>query len=408
MNDVEKQAVFFIADISGYTKFIFSNEKDISHSQMIIRELITTLLDEVDFPLQLIRIEGDALFLYAIKDDGDQSWEQVSKDLIINMMTFFKVFSNKLSELTIHKVCSCTGCINIEALKLKVVVHSGRAAFYQVNGHQELTGTGPIVIHRLLKNSVEADEYMLFTELAYNELSVSDVPVAEGEESYDDIGTIKTYVYYPPEPGPYVPSPDAKPPSIFVETLREEVSREYAGVALNPDLGFHFHTGRTLTAKLNYKDDWLEGLPEEAIESFAGTGSPFDLGRLRFNQNVVDAGCGAGLDCLIAARMVGSGGRVVGVDMTKEMIDKASTNARAAGVKNVIFKLGVFEELPVGDQWADVVISNGSINLAPDKDAVFRELNRVLKPGGRVQIADILVEKAIPDSARRNIDLWTG
>ncbi|MEE8075050.1 MAG: DUF2652 domain-containing protein, partial [Candidatus Binatia bacterium] len=192
MNDVEKHAVFFIADISGYTKFIFSNEKDISHSQMIIRELITTLLDEVDFPLQLIRIEGDALFLYAIKDDGDQPWEQVSKDLVINMMTFFRVFSNKLSELTIHKVCSCTACINIEALKLKVVVHSGRAAFYQVRGHQELTGTGPIVIHRLLKNSVEADEYILFTELAYNDLSLSDVPVVEGEESYDDIGTIKT------------------------------------------------------------------------------------------------------------------------------------------------------------------------------------------------------------------------
>ncbi len=408
MNDVEKHAVFFIADISGYTKFIFSNEKDISHSQMIIRELITTLLDEVDFPLQLIRIEGDALFLYAIKDDGDQPWEQVSKDLVINMMTFFRVFSNKLSELTIHKVCSCTACINIEALKLKVVVHSGRAAFYQVRGHQELTGTGPIVIHRLLKNSVEADEYILFTELAYNDLSLSDVPVVEGEESYDDIGTIKTYVHYPPKPGPYVPSPDAKPPSIFIDTLREEVSREYAGVALNPELGFHFHTGRTLTAKLDYKDEWLEGLPEEAIESFAGTGSPFDLGRLNSNQKVVDAGCGAGLDCLIAAKMVGSGGEVIGVDMTKEMIDKASTNARAAGVKNVIFKQGVFEELPVEDQWADVVISNGSINLAPDKDAVFRELNRVLKPGGRVQIADILVEKPIPDSARRNIDLWTG
>jgi len=163
-----------------------------------------------------------------------------------------------------------------------VIVHSGRAAFYRVNGHQELTGTSPIVIHRLLKNSVEADEYMLFTESAYNDLSLSDVPVVEEEESYDDIGTIKTYVHYPPEPGPYVPSPDAKPPSIFIETLREEVSREYAGVALNPELGFHLHTGRTLTVKLDYKDEWLEGLPEEAIESFAGTGSPFNLGRLDF------------------------------------------------------------------------------------------------------------------------------
>lgn len=408
MNDVERDAVFFIADISGYTKFIFSNEKEISHSQMVIRELITTLLDEVNPPLQLVRIEGDALFLYAIKDDGDQAWDQVSKDLVINMMTLFRVFTNKVSELTIHKFCNCTACINIEALKLKVIVHSGRAAFYRVNGHQELTGTSPIVIHRLCKNSVEADEYMLFTESAYNDLTPTDMPVVEGEETYEDIGTIKTFVHYPPEPGPYVPSPDAKPPAIFIETLRAEVCREYAGVALNPELGFHFHTGRTLTAKLDYRDEWLEGLSEEAIESFAGLGNPFDLGTLHPKQKVVDAGCGAGLDCLIAAKMVGSGGEVIGVDMTKEMIDKASINARATGVKNVIFKQGVFEELPVEDQWADVVISNGSINLAPDKDAVFRELNRVLKPGGRMQIADILVEKPIPDSAKQNIELWTG
>ncbi len=123
---------------------------------------------------------------------------------------------------------------------------------------------------------------------------------------------------------------------------------------------------------------------------------------------MVDAGCGAGLDCLIAANMVGSEGEVIGVDMTKEMIDKASNNAQAIGVKNVSFKQGVFEALPVEDGWADVVISNGSINLAPDKVEVFRELNRVLKPGGRLQIADILVERPIPDSAKRNIELWTG
>ena len=375
---------------------------------MVIRELITTLLDEVNLPLELVRIEGDAVFLYAIKDDGDRPWEQVSKNLVINMMTFFRVFNNKVSELTIHKFCSCTACINIEALKLKVIVHSGRAAFYQINGHQELTGTSPIVIHRLCKNSVEADEYLLFTETAYHDLNILDVPVVEGEESYDDIGTIKTYVHYPPEPGPYVLSPDAKPPAIFVETLRAEVCREYAGVALNPELGFHFHTGRTLTAKLEYRDEWLEGLPEEAIESFAGLGNPPELGRLQSGQKIVDAGCGAGLDCLIAAKMVGSGGEVIGVDMTKEMIEKASTNAQAAGVKNVTFKQGVIEESPVEDQWADVVISNGAINLAPDKDAVFRELNRVLKPGGLVQIADILVEKPIPDSVKNNIELWTG
>ena len=408
MNDVERHAVFFIADISGYTKFIFSNQKEISHSQMVIRELITSMLEEVSLPLQLIRIEGDAIFLYAIKDDDGQSWEQVSEHLVSKVMAFFRVFTYKLAELMIHKVCSCTACINIEALKLKIVVHSGRAAFYRINGHQELTGTSPIVIHRLLKNSVDADEYLLVTESAYQDLNFADFPVVEGEETYDDIGTIKTYVYYPPELEPYVPSPDAKPPSIFIETLRAEVSREYAEVALNPELGFHFHTGRVLAAKLDYSDEWLEGLSEEAIESFAGTGNPFCPGQIISGQKVVDAGCGAGLDCFIASKMVGSGGEVIGVDMTTEMIDKASSNARSTGVKNVTFKQGVFEELPVGDQWADVVISNGAINLAPDKDAVFREINRVLKPGGRVQVADILVDKPIPESAKRNIELWTG
>ena len=408
MNDVERHAVFFIADISGYTKFIFSNEKEISHSQMVIRELITSMLEEVSFPLQLIRIEGDAIFLYATKDDDGQSWEQVSEHLVSKVMAFFRVFNYKLAELMIHKVCSCTACINIEALKLKIVVHSGRAAFYRINGHQELTGTSPIVIHRLLKNSVDADEYLLVTESAYQDLNFADFPMVEGEETYDDIGRIKTYVYYPPEPEPYVPSPDAKPPSIFIETLREEVCREYAEVALNPELGFHFHTGRVLAAKLDYSDEWLEGLPEEAIESFAGTGNPFCPGPITSGQKVVDAGCGAGLDCFIASKMVGSEGEVIGVDMTTEMIDKASSNARSTGVKNVIFKQGVFEELPVGDQWADVVISNGAINLASDKDAVFREINRVLKPGGRVQVADIFVDKPIPESAKRNIELWTG
>ena len=173
-------------------------------------------------------------------------------------------------------------------------------------------------------------------------------------------------------------------------------------------MGFHFHTGRRLIDLLEYQDDWLKGLSEEAIESFAGTGNPFKMGELRATDRVVDAGCGAGLDCLIAAKMAGPAGEVIGVDMTKEMIDKARNNAQATGVKNISFHQGIIEDLPVEDGWADVVISNGAINLAPHKDDVFRELNRVLKPGGRLQIADILVERPIPDSAKRNIDLWAG
>ena len=159
---------------------------------------------------------------------------------------------------------------------------------------------------------------------------------------------------------------------------------------------------------MDYQEEWLEGLPESAIESFAGTGNPFSLGLLNPGEHVVDAGCGAGLDCLIASRMVGSAGEIIGVDMTKAMIEKAWKNAHAIGANNAFFKEGLIEELPVPDGWADVVISNGAVNLAPDKPAAFRELNRVLKPGGRLQIADILVEKPIPDSAKLNIDLWAG
>ena len=149
-------------------------------------------------------------------------------------------------------------------------------------------------------------------------------------------------------------------------------------------------------------------MPESAIESFAGTGNPFMLGNINFAERVVDAGCGAGLDCIIAAKMAGPDGEIIGIDMTQEMVDKARINAKATGVENASFHRGLFGELPVKDGWVDVVISNGAINLAPDKDEIFMEMNRVLKPGGRLQIADILVDKPIPESAKRNIDLWTG
>ena len=197
-------------------------------------------------------------------------------------------------------------------------------------------------------------------------------------------------------------------PELDVDTLRRAIREEYAEVAANPEKGFHFHTGRPLARMLEYADEWLEGLPESSIESFAGTGNPFSLGELRPGERVVDAGCGAGMDSLIAAKKVGPDGRVIGVDMTQSMLEKARQGAKEAGLKNVEFREGYAEELPIVDGWADVVISNGVLNLMPDKSAALEEMSRVLKPNGRLQIGDILVQKAVPESAKRKIDLWTG
>ena len=197
-------------------------------------------------------------------------------------------------------------------------------------------------------------------------------------------------------------------PSIFMETLRCEIRREYADVATNPNKGFHFHTGRPLARLLGYSDELLEGLPESSIERLAGTGNPFALGPLAPGERVIELGCGGGMDTLIASRMVGAEGRVVAVDMTPEMLEKAQAGAAAIGAANIDFQLGYIEDIPLPDGWADVIISNGVINLAPDKKRVFREMHRLLKPGGRLQIGDIIVQKAVPESAKRNIDLWAG
>jgi arsenite methyltransferase len=193
-----------------------------------------------------------------------------------------------------------------------------------------------------------------------------------------------------------------------LDSLRAAIQEEYEVVAQEPQRGFHFHTGRPLAHMLGYEDTWLQGIPESAIESFAGTGNPFSLGAIQPGERVVDIGCGAGIDSLIAARMVGPTGQVVGVDMTPTMLHKARQGAAKAGIENVEFREGYGESLPVPDSWADVVISNGVLNLMPDKDAGLQEMNRVLKPGGRLQIGDILVQKEVPESAKRDIDLWTG
>ena len=193
-----------------------------------------------------------------------------------------------------------------------------------------------------------------------------------------------------------------------ITQLREAIQAEYTEVARDPEQGFHFHTGRPLAALLGYQEAWLEGIPEATIESFAGTGNPFGVGAIRPGEHVVDVGSGAGIDSFIAAKKVGSDGQVVGVDMTPAMLERARASAAEGGFSNVEFRHGYGEALPVPDGWADVVISNGVLNLMPDKAAALSEMARVLTPAGRLQIGDILVQKEVPAAAKEDIALWTG
>ncbi len=200
----------------------------------------------------------------------------------------------------------------------------------------------------------------------------------------------------------------SSPPSLDVTKLRDDIKTKYREVATSPEQEFHFHHGRYLARLLGYPDEMVDNLPGSLVESFAGTGNPFSLGPVNEGERVLDAGCGAGFDALIAAMKVGPGGRVIGVDMTPEMLAKARRNAASLGISNAEFREGLLEDLPVEDGSVDVVISNGVINLCPDKEAVYRELYRVLKPGGRLMVADIIAQRVVSEEGKANIDLWTG
>ena len=192
------------------------------------------------------------------------------------------------------------------------------------------------------------------------------------------------------------------------DALREQVKEKYREVATEPNRAFHFHTGRSLAGRLGYEPPAVDALPDRAVESFAGVGNPFSLRRLEPGERVVDVGSGAGFDTFIAAGQVGPTGRVVGVDMTTEMLAKSRATAATLDLDNVDIREGLAEQIPVEDGWADAVISNGVINLCADKRAVFEEIFRVLRPGGWLQFADIANGRPVPPEALRDIDLWTG
>jgi SAM-dependent methyltransferase len=191
-------------------------------------------------------------------------------------------------------------------------------------------------------------------------------------------------------------------------TLRQQVQDKYRDVALDPYAEHHFHTGRPLASRLGYDGVVVDAFPDRAVESFAGVGNPFSLRRLAAGERVIDVGSGAGFDSFVAAGQVGPTGQVVGVDMTPEMLAKSRRNADELGAAHVSFREGLAEAIPVEDEWADAVISNGVINLCADKQAVFAEIYRVLRPGGILQFADIANGRPVPLEALRDIDLWTG
>jgi arsenite methyltransferase len=194
---------------------------------------------------------------------------------------------------------------------------------------------------------------------------------------------------------------------IDVGLLKSEIRKTYASVSQEPEKDFIFPTGRAWAEDLGYPEE-LARVPDEVVESFAGVANPFSLGRLEPGEHVLDVGSGAGTDSLVAALMVGPEGAVTGIDMTPEMLAKARAGAAALGLDNVTFVEGEVERLPFADESFDVVISNGVIDLVPDKDAVFSQLYRVLVPGGRIQVADVTIQRPVSDEGRRNIDLWTG
>jgi arsenite methyltransferase len=195
---------------------------------------------------------------------------------------------------------------------------------------------------------------------------------------------------------------------VDVDVLRDEIRKTYTDVSTDAEQDFIFPTGRAWAEDLGYPQPELSRVPEATVESCAGVANHWPLGRIESGAVVLDLGCGAGTDLLIAAQMTGLDGRVIGVDMTPSMLERARASAEEMGLDNVELHESLIEALPLEDGCVDVVISNGVIDLVPEKDAVFDEIDRVLRPGGRLQVADVIIHTEVSEDARARIDLWTG
>jgi SAM-dependent methyltransferase len=195
---------------------------------------------------------------------------------------------------------------------------------------------------------------------------------------------------------------------VDVEVLRSEIRRTYTDVSIDQQREFIFPTGRAWAQELGYPEPELSRVPDATVESFAGVANHWLLGHVAPGEVVLDLGCGAGTDLLVAAQMTGPTGRAIGVDMTPAMLERAAKSAREMGLENVELHESLIEAVPLADASVDVVISNGVIDLVPDKERVFDEIDRVLRPGGRLQLADVVIHEEVSEDARARIDLWTG
>ncbi len=198
LTDAPEPVLLIIADISGYTRYMTANAKTLAHSQTIITELVKAIIQQIELPLEVAKLEGDAVFFFCRKQGGSQPWPETKQIIGKNLIAFFRMFSEKVNELSRSTTCTCNACTHIEKLRLKVVVHSGEALFHRVLNFVELAGVDVIIVHRLLKNSVAADQYLLLTEAARHDVEFcGQIHLTSSAETYDDIGRIQTLVYLP-------------------------------------------------------------------------------------------------------------------------------------------------------------------------------------------------------------------